>query len=68
MVGFASSAAGMYRTDRQPVPVPFSVHEFRGKSRKWAAAESEVSPSNFIFAAKDVICCDPVPPADKNEI
>jgi hypothetical protein len=31
-------------------------------------AETEVSPSNFIFAAKDIVCYRRVPPADRNEI
>ena len=35
---------------------------------KWAAVETEVSPSNFIFAAKNVVGYRRVPPADKNEI
>jgi hypothetical protein len=48
--------------------VPFPVYEFRGNSRKWAVVETEVSPSNFIFAAKNIVCYPPVPPAVKNEI
>jgi hypothetical protein len=48
--------------------VPFSVEEFRGRSLKWAAMETEVSPSNFIFAAKSIVCYPKVPPAAKNEI
>jgi hypothetical protein len=48
--------------------VPFPVHEFRGNSIKWAVMETEVSPSNFIFAAKNIVCYPPVPPAVKNEV
>jgi hypothetical protein len=48
--------------------VPFPVHEFRGNSRKWAVVEAEVSPSNFIFAAKDIVCYPRGPSAAKNEI
>jgi hypothetical protein len=32
---------------------------------KWAALETEVSPSNFTFAAKDIVCCRRVQPAAK---
>jgi hypothetical protein len=45
--------------------VPFSVHEFRGKSMKWAVVETEVSPSNFTFTAKDIVCDPRVQPAAK---
>jgi hypothetical protein len=37
---------------RRIVLVPFSLHEFRGKSMKCAAEETEVSPSNFVFPAE----------------
>jgi hypothetical protein len=46
----------------------FSVLEFHGKSIEWEAVETEVSPSNFIFSAKDIVCYPRVPPAVKNEI
>jgi hypothetical protein len=32
---------------------------------KWAALETEVSPSNFTFAAKDIVCYPRVQPAAK---
>jgi hypothetical protein len=48
--------------------VPFPVHEFHANSMKWADVETEVSRSNFIFAAKNIVCYPPVPPAVKNEI
>ena len=39
--------------------VPFPVHEFRGNSTKWAVVETEVSPSDFISAAKNIVCYPP---------
>jgi hypothetical protein len=47
-----------YRRHSKMGLAPFATFECR----------SEVSPSNFIFAAKNVIGCHAVPPADKNEI
>jgi hypothetical protein len=47
------------------VLAPFSVHDFRGKSIRRAALETEVSPSNFTFAAKDIVCYPRVQPAAK---
>jgi hypothetical protein len=41
---------------------------FAETAEKWAVVETEVSPSNFIFAAKNIVCYPPVPPAVKNEI
>jgi hypothetical protein len=32
---------------------------------KWAALETEVSPSNFTFAANNIVCCRRVQPAAK---
>jgi hypothetical protein len=46
----------------------FSVQWFRGESVEWAAVETKVSSSNFIFAAKNIVRYPRVPPADKNEI
>jgi hypothetical protein len=48
--------------------VPFPVHEFRGNGTKSAVVETDVSPSDFIFAAKNIVCYLPVPPAVKKEI
>ena len=59
-------------TDLPLVPgralVPFPLHEFHGDNTKRFVVETEVSPSNFIFAAKNVISGPQVWPAVKNEI
>jgi hypothetical protein len=65
---FASHQPAGFADGRRGELVPFPVHEFRGNSMKWAVVETEVSPSNFILAAKNIVCYPPVLPAVKNEI
>jgi hypothetical protein len=58
------NAAATFGAPLAPL-VPFSLHESHGKSIKWAAEETEVSSSNFIFSAKDIVCYPRVPSAEK---
>jgi hypothetical protein len=45
----------------------FSENVWPWKQQKnWTAVETEVSPSNFIFTAENIVCYPPeVPPAEK---
>jgi hypothetical protein len=47
--------------------VPFPIHAFHKNIAEYGVLKTEVSPSTFIFAAKDVICRAPVAPTVKNE-
>jgi hypothetical protein len=52
----------------QRLPALQSVVEFRETGAKWAVAETEVSPSNFISGGENVICWHRVPLAARSEI
>jgi hypothetical protein len=51
--------------ERGKALVLFPVHEYCGYSITWAAVETEVSPSNFIFAAKYIVADPEFSPPSK---